>query len=155
MMRSIFIGAAVLLTITSATLARANTEKLDNIAACTGVVLGNGAVDFYLGDEASFDAAGEFAYSAYLSELLGGKDHSQSDVEIADQILAGNVDKIVNAYNNESFDNNVYEEVVGCYRQLGTQIIESMQTIMMKNRDEYQEMIDTSIQTIKRMLRAG
>ena len=48
MMRSIFIYAAVLLAITSATLARANTDKLDNIAACAGVVLGNGAVDFYL-----------------------------------------------------------------------------------------------------------
>ncbi|MEC8517158.1 MAG: hypothetical protein VXY86_11520, partial [Pseudomonadota bacterium] len=61
---------------------------------------------------------------------------------------------IINAYNNDIFDNEVYEVVVGCYRQLGTQILEKMQTIMM-NRDEYQEMIDTSIQTIKRMLRAG
>ena len=153
-MRSIFIGAAVLLTITSATLARANPEKLDNIAACTGVVLGNGSVDFLLGDEASYDAAAEFAYLAYLSELLGGKDHSQDEGEMADQILRNNANKIINAYNNDSFDNEVYEEVVGCYRQLGTQILERMQTIMM-NRDEYQEMIDTSIQTIKRMLRAG
>ena len=153
-MRSILISAAVLLAITSATLARADTDELDNVAACAGIVMGNGAVDFYLGDEASFDAAAEFAYLAYLSELLGGKDHSENDVEIADQILSSNTDKIINAYNNDSFDNEVYEEVVGCYRQLGTQILKRMQTIMM-NRDEYQEMINTSIQTIKRMLRAG
>ena len=153
-MRSILISAAVLLAITSATLARADTDELDNVAACAGIVMGNGAVDFYLGDEASFDAAAEFAYLAYLSELLGGKDHSENDVEIADQILSSNTDKIINAYNNDSFDNGVYEEVVGCYRQLGTQILERMQTIMM-NRDEYQEMINTSIQTIKRMLSAG
>ena len=153
MMRSIFIGAAVLLTITSATLARANTEKLDNIAACTGVVLGNGAVDFYLGDEASFDAAGEFAYSAYLSELLSGS-YAESDVEIADQIMGGNMDKIINAYNSETFDNEVYEEVVGCYRQLGMQILEKIDIIML-NAEEYKELINTSVQTLKRMLRAG
>ena len=153
MMRSLAISAAVLLAITSATLARANTDKLDNIAACAGVVLGNGAVDFYLGDEASFDAAAKVAYSAYLSELLSGS-FSQNDVEIADQILGGNLDKIINAYNSDSFDNNVYEEVVGCYRQLGTQVLEKIDIIML-NGDEYQEMMNTQIQTIKRMLRAG
>ena len=153
MMRSIFIGAAVLLTITSATWARANTEKLDNIAACTGVVLGNGAVDFYLGDEASFDAAGEFAYSAYLSELLSGS-YAESDVEIADQIMGGNMDKIINAYNSETFDNEVYEEVVGCYRQLGMQILEKIDIIKL-NAEEYKELMNTSVQTLKRMLRAG
>ena len=153
-MRSILIGAAVLLAITSATVARADTERLDNVAACAGIVIGNGSVDFLLGDEASYDAAAEFAYLAYLAELLGGEDHSQDEGEMADQILRNNANKIINAYNNDSFDNEVYEEVVGCYRLLGTQILERMQTIMM-NRDEYQEMIDTSVQTIKRMLRAG
>ena len=152
-MRSIFIGAAVLLTITSATLARANTENLDNIAACTGVVLGNGAVDFYLGDEASFDAAAEVAYSAYLSEVLSGS-FSQNDLQIADQILGGNLDKIINAYNSDTFDNEVYEEVVGCYRQLATLILEKVDIINNRS-DEWQELMNTSVQTIKRMLRAG
>ena len=153
-MRSILMNAAVLLAITSATVARADTERLDNVAACAGIVIGNGSVDFLLGDEASYDAAAEFAYLAYLAELLGGEDHSQDEGEMADQILRNNANKIINAYNNDSFDNEVYEEVVGCYRLLGTQILERMQTIMM-NRDEYQEMIDTSIQTIKSMLRAS
>ena len=153
-MRSILMSAAVLLAITSATLARADTEKLDNVAACAGIVIGNGSVDFLLGDEASFDAAAEFAYLAYLSELLGGKDHSQDEYEMADQIMRSNINDIINAYNNDIFDNEVYEVVVGCYQQLGTQILERIDTIMM-NRDEYQEMIDTSIQTIKEMLRAG
>lgn len=153
MMRSILISAAVLLSITSTTLARANTDKLDNIAACAGVVLGNGAVDFYLGDEASFDAAAEVAYSAYLSEVLSGS-FSQNDIEIADQILGGNLDKIINAYNSDSFDSEVYEEVVGCYRQLGIQILEKIDVIMLSG-DEYQDLMDTSVQTLKRMLRAG
>ncbi|MEC8092167.1 MAG: hypothetical protein VX108_06185 [Pseudomonadota bacterium] len=153
MMRSILISAAVLLAITSATLARANTDKLDNIAACAGVVLGNGAVDFYLGDEASFDAAAEVAYSAYLSEVLSGS-FSQSDLQIADQILGGNLDKVINAYNSDNFDSEVYEEVVGCYRQLATQILENIDVIDSR-KNEWQGLMDTSIQTIKRMLRAG
>ena len=153
MMRSILISAAVLLAITSATLARANTDKLDNIAACAGVVLGNGAVDFYLGDEASFDAAAEVAYSAYLSEVLSGS-FSQSDLQIADQILGGNLDKVINAYNSDNFDNEVYEEVVGCYRQLATQKLENIDVIDSR-KNEWQGLMDTSIQTIKRMLRAG
>ena len=153
MMRSIFICAAVLLAITSATFARANTDKLDNIAACAGVVLGNGAVDFYLGDEASFDAAAEVAYSAYLSEVLSGS-FSQNDLQIADQILGGNLDKVINAYNSDTFDNEVYEEVVGCYRLLATKILEKVD-IINKRSDEWQELMNTSVQTIKRMLRAG
>ena len=153
MMRSILISAAVLLAITSATLARANTDKLDNIAACAGVVLGNGAVDFYLGDEASFDAAAEVAYSAYLSEVLSGS-FSQSDLQIADQILGGNLDKVINAYNSDNFDSEVYEEVVGCYRQLATQILENIDVIDSR-KNEWEGLMDTSIQTIKRMLRAG
>ena len=153
MMRSILISAAVLLAITSATLARANTDKLDNIAACAGVVLGNGAVDFYLGDEASFDAAAEVAYSAYLSEVPSGS-FSQSDLQIADQILGGNLDKVINAYNRDNFDSEVYEEVVGCYRQLATQILENIDVIDSR-KNEWHGLMDTSIQTIKRMLRAG
>ena len=52
--------------------AKAQTEKLDNLAACAGVVIGNGAVDFYLGNEQSFDVAADIAYSAYLSEVFSG-----------------------------------------------------------------------------------
>ena len=152
-MRSILFSAAVLLAITSATVTKATTDKLDNIAACAGVVLGNGAVDFYLGDEASFDAAAEVAYSAYLSEVLSGS-FSQNDLQIADQILGGNLDKVINAYNSDAFDNEVYEEVVGCYRQLATQILEKVDVINSRG-NEWQELKNTSVQTIKRMLRAG
>ena len=152
-MRPILISVAILLAIISTTLARADTDKLDNIAACAGVILGNGAVDFFLGDEASFDAAAEVAYTAYLSEVLSGS-FTQSDLQIADQILGGNLDKVVNAYNSDTFDNEVYEEVVGCYRQLGIQILEKVDVIN-NRRSEWQELMNTSVQTIKRMLKAG
>ena len=87
--------------------ARAQTEKLDNLAACAGVVIGNGAVDFYLGDEQSFDVAANIAYSAYLSEVFSGG-YQQSDLQVADQILGANLDKIINAHNSENFTADVY-----------------------------------------------
>ena len=110
-MRIILVSAAVLFAITSATLVRADTDKLDDIAACAGVVLGNGAVDFSLGDEASFDAAAEVSYSAYLAEILN-RSFSQNDLQIADQILGGNLDKVINAYNSETFDNEYMRKLL-------------------------------------------
>ena len=133
--------------------AKAQTEKLDNLAACAGVVIGNGAVDFYLGDEQSFDVAANIAYSAYLSEVFSAG-HQQNDLQVADQILGGNVDKIINAHNSESFNADVYEEVVGCYRALAKQLMEEAETII-NNQSKWNELKNTSIETLKRMLRAG
>ena len=133
--------------------AKAQTEKLDNIAACAGVVIGNGAVDFYLGDEQSFDIAANIAYSAYLSEVFSGG-YQQNDLQVADQILGGNVDKIINAHNSENFTADVYEEVVGCYRALAKQILEGAETII-NNQSNWNELKNTSIEMLKRMLRAG
>ena len=133
--------------------ARAQTEKLDNLAACAGVVIGNGSVDFYMGDEQSFDDAANIAYSAYLSEIFAGG-YGQNDLKVADQILGGNVDKIISAYNSENFTADVYEEVVGCYRSLAKQLMEGAETII-NNQSKWKYLKDTSIGTLKRMLRAG
>ena len=134
-------------------IARAQTERLDNLAACAGVVIGNGAVDFYLGDEQSFDVAANIAYSAYLSEVFS-RGYQQNDLQVADQILAGNVDKIIGAHNSESFTSDVYEEVVGCYRALAKQLMEGAETII-NNQSKWNDLKNTSIETLKRMLRAG
>ena len=133
--------------------AKAQTEKLDNLAACAGVVIGNGAVDFYLGNEQSFDIAANIAYSAYLSEVFSGE-YQQNDLLVADQILGGNVDKIINAHNSDNFTADVYEEVVGCYRVLSKQLIDGAE-IIINNQSKWQELKNTSIETLKRMLRAG
>ena len=134
-------------------IAKAQTERLDNLAACTGVVIGNGAVDFYLGDEQSFDVAANIAYSAYLSEVFS-RGYQQNDLQVADQILAGNIDKIIGAHNSESFTSDVYEEVVGCYRALAKQLMEGAETII-NNQSKWNDLKNTSIETLKRMLRAG
>ena len=144
---------AFLAVITGATVAKADTDKLDNLAACGGVVLGNGTLDSYLGNEASFDAAAEVTYSAYLVEVISGG-FSQNDLQIADQILGGNLDKVITAYNSEAFDNDLYEEIVSCYRQLSIQLIESAEVISSR-KDEWKDLKDMSVNTIKRMLKAG
>ena len=133
--------------------AKAQTEKLDTLAACAGVVIGNGAVDYYLGDEQSFDVAANIAYSAYLSEVFSGG-YQQNDLQVADQILGGNVDKIIMAHNTENFTSDVYEEIVGCYRTLAKQLMEGAGTII-NNESKWKELKNTSIETLKRMLRAG
>ena len=133
--------------------ASADTSKIDNIAACAGVVIGNGAVDFYMGDEGAFNGAADIAYSAYLSAVFEAQ-HPQSDLQIADQILAVNLDKIIAAYNNQTFDNVVYEEVVGCYRILSLQLLKSGQTII-ENQQNWEQVKQTSIRTIKRVLNAS
>ena len=144
---------ALVAVMTCATIAKADTDKLDNLAACAGVVLGNGAVDFFLGDEASFDAAAEVAYTAYLVEVMSGA-FSQNDPQIADQILSGNLDKVITAYNSEAFDNDLYEEIVSCYRQLPIQLIEKAELISSR-KGEWKDLKDISVNTIKRMVKAG
>ena len=147
----VFTTFLVLLFLSS--FAKAQTEKLDNLAACAGVVIGNGAVDFYLGDEQSFDVAANIAYSAYLSEVFSAG-YQQNDLQVADQILGANVDKIINAHNSENFTIDVYEEVVGCYRALAKQLMEGAETII-NNQSKWNELKNTLIETLKRMLRAG
>ena len=131
----------------------AETNELDNIAACAGVVIGNGAVDFYMGDEAAFHGAADIAYSAYLSVVFTGQ-VAQNDIQIADQILASNLDKVIAAYNSETFDVDMYEEIVGCYRALSMQLLEAAQVII-DNQGAWNEVKNTSINTIKRVLSAG
>ena len=148
---SVFTTFLVLLFLSS--FVKAQTEKLDNLAACAGVVIGNGAVDFYLGNEQSFDVAANIAYSAYLSEAFSGG-YQQNDLQVADQILGGNADKIINAHNTENFTSDVYEEVVGCYRMLARQLMEKAETII-NNQSKWNKLKNTSIETLKRVLSAG
>lgn len=133
--------------------AHADTMKLDNIAACAGVVLGNGAVDFYMGDEAAFDGAADMAYAAYLSEVFKGG-VSQEDIQIADQILASNLDKVIAAYNSDNFDAALYEEIVSCYRALSLQLLDAAEVII-DNQSSWTDVKEKAIDTIKRVLRAG
>ena len=149
--KTIVIMALAIICFTSN--AKADTQKLDNLAACSGLVIGNGAIDFYLGDEQAFDDAAHIAYSAYFSEALVTP-YSQNDLMIADQILSGNVDKVISAYNSDSFDNDLYEEIVICYRMLSVQLADNPQALL-SHQSKWLELKDMAITTMKRMLAAG
>lgn len=126
---------------------------IDDVAACAGVIVGNGAVDFMLEDEESFDNSAQFAYSAYLSLVLTSS-LSQDEIAFADQILGGNVDKVIIAYNNDAFDYDLYEEIIGCYRMLSVVVLENAETIL-KGSNNLQPIINNQLNNLKRMLSAG
>lgn len=133
--------------------AKADTQTLDNLAACSGLVIGNGAIDFFLGDAQAFDDAAHIAYSAYFSEALVNS-HNQNDLMIADKILAANVDKVIAAYNSDSFDNALYEEIVICYRKLSMQLANNPEALL-THQETWQDLKDIATTTMKRMLAAG
>ena len=110
-------------------------------------------MDLFLGDESAFDAAANIAYTAYLSEAFNAG-YEQSDLQIADKILGGNTDKVIVAYNTDAFSNDLYEEIVACYRLISTHLIEKGGFII-KNNDNWADLKEKSIATIKRMLKAG
>ena len=128
-------------------------NELDNAAACSGVVLGNASIDYSLGDEASFNEGVSLAITAYLSEVLQSS-AAKEDIAIADQILAANTDKIINAANTETFDSNVYEEVVHCYRRIASLLLKN-QKIIEQNSDKIGLLITQRIELLKRILSAG
>ena len=118
-------------------------NELDNAAACSGVVLGNASIDYSLGDEASFNEGVSLAITAYLSEVLQSS-AAKEDIEIADQILATNTDKIINAANTETFDANVYEEVVKCYRRVASLLLKNRKIIEHDN-DKINKLINQKL----------
>ena len=132
---------------------KSKANELDNAAACSGVVLGNASIDYSLGDEASFNEGVRLAITAYLSEVLESS-ASKADVEIADQILATNTDKIINAANTETFDANVYEEVVKCYRRVASLLLNNRKTIE-QNSNKIDLVITQRVKLLKRILSAG
>ena len=132
---------------------RSKANELDNAAACSGVVIGNASIDYSLGDEASFNAGVRLAITAYLSEVLESS-AAKEDIAIADQILATNTDKIINAANTETFDASVYEEVVKCYRRVASLLLKNQKTIE-QNSNKIDLLIAQRVKLLKRILSAG
>ena len=128
-------------------------NALDNVGACAGVVIGNSSVDFTLGDEKSFEDGIKISLTAYLSEVLSNK-YTKDDINVADQILASNTDKIINAANSQTFDETVFEEVIKCYRALANLILKNANTIKTNSKTINNFVIQRS-KLLKRMLSAG
>ena len=70
------------------------SNEFDNISACAGVVIGDGASELRdLENEKNFDDAFELAIKAFYGEGLSGN-RSNEDIIIAENIIASNEDKI-------------------------------------------------------------
>ena len=104
------------------------SNEFDNISACAGVVIGDGASELRdLENEKNFDDAFELAIKAFYGEGLSGN-RSNEDIVIAENIIASNVDKI---YMQPEWTAEVYQEVIRCYRILGLKVLEKSNIIKM------------------------
>ena len=131
----------------------ATANELDNVGACAGVVIGNAAVDFSLGDLQSFEEGVKIGITAYLSEVFANK-HSKEDIAVADKILSSNTDKIINAANTQTFNETVYEEVIKCYRALTKSILKNASAIKI-NSKKIDDFVIQRTKLLNRMLSAG
>ena len=130
---------------------QANSNELDKVAACAGVVMGDGASELRdRQDEQNFNDAFQLAMNAFYGQGFS-KNNSNEDILIAENILASNVDKI---YLQPEWTAEVYEEVIRCYRMLGLKILEHSDKIKMGSPiiNQYLEKYKARL---KRMIKAG
>ena len=93
-------------------------QEIDEIVICSGLVIGNANIDYFLGSQqASYDAF-KIAYTAEFASTVNIPGTSERF-----SLRRDNVMKVINAYNSESYDSNLYEEVVGCYRLLASVLL--------------------------------
>ena len=127
------------------------SNEFDNVSACAGVVMGEGATELRdLQNEENFDAAFELSIKAFYGEGLSKK-RSEEDIVIAENIIASNVDKI---YMQPEWTAEVYEEVIRCYRILGLKVLEKSNLIK-KNINMINQYINKYKSRLKRMINAG
>ena len=127
------------------------SNEFDNISACAGVVMGDGAAELRdLQNEENFDDAFELAIKAFYGEGLS-KRRSEEDIVIAENIIASNVDKI---YMQPEWTAEVYEEVIRCYRILGLKVLEKSNLIK-NNINMINQYINKYKSRLKRMINAG
>ena len=127
------------------------SNEFDNISACAGVVMGDGAAELRdLQNEINFDNAFELAIKAFYGEGLS-QARSNEDIIIAESIIASNVDKI---YMQPEWTAEVYEEVIRCYRILGLKVLEKSD-IIKNNIGLINQYLSKYKARLKRMINAG
>lgn len=133
-------------------------QDMDKVASCAGVVVGNASVDYILGDKQAFNDAINIAYYSYLPSVMGVSallSSSEEERQFTEKILSSNIDKIIIAYNNGNYDSNVYEEVIGCYRMLGTVLLKpEIQADLKMSKDQYDEIIAKTSSNLRRVFDA-
>ena len=120
-------------------------QDMNSVATCAGVVVGNASVDYVLGKKQAFNEALNIAYYAYLPSTTGTSamlNYTNEEREFTEKIVSTNIDKVIMEYNNGNYDSNLYEEVVGCYRMLGTVLLKpEVQADLKISKGLYDEII--------------
>ena len=127
--------------------------SLDDIAACAGTILGNGAVDFSNGQKEALNEAAEIAYAPYLARIIQEKP-ARSEIELADKILGASLDAIIGKANANNFTVDTYEQVIGCYRLIAIEALKRLEALK-ANEKRIRALTQQGLERITRVLSAG
>jgi hypothetical protein len=87
------------------------------------MIIGDAAITYELDRNAdNFEVALEVAYAGYFGYVFGVQ-AAQQDVLQADTVMQNNIGIIYNKYENGTYTNDTYEEVIGCYQTNSIQLI--------------------------------
>ena len=132
--------------------ASADVKTLDTTAACTGVIIGNGSLDYSYGDEDAFVDATRIAYTGYIGHIAA-HEYKKEDLEFASQILYGNIDKIIQQDANMNWSDGTYEEIIKCYNTISISIMKNQHEIA-NNNSRIEKLAKRTIKKIKRFIDA-
>ena len=125
-------------------------NELDKVAACTGVVMGDGSVQLRdLNNEKNFNDAFKLAMTSFYGQALS-KNYSKEDLALSEKIIGSNVDKI---YLQKQWTAEVYNEVIRCYRMSGLKILEKSKYIK-KGSKIIEKYVSRYKSIFKRMIKA-
>ena len=98
-------------------------SELTDVAGCAGMIIGDAAITYDLdGNADNFEVALEVAYAGYFGYVFGSKP-AQQDVLQADTVMQKNIELIFNKYENGTYTNDTFQEVIECYQVNSIQLI--------------------------------
>ena len=98
-------------------------SELTDVAGCDGIIIGDAAILYDLdGNADNFEVALEVAYVGYFGYVFG-TEPAQRDVIQADTVMQKNIELIFNKYENGTYTNDTFQEVIECYQVNSIQLI--------------------------------
>ena len=98
-------------------------SELTDVAACAGMIIGDSVITYELdGNADNLEVALKVAYAGYF-EYVFGVQAAQQDVLQADTVMQNNIEIIYNKYENGTYTNDTFQEVIECYQINSIQLI--------------------------------